>query len=251
VALSTSITGNVSYYKQDIGQAQADTGSLTQRWETTKITRDLEEHERAKKIRSKVTSLLRSVCSTSKFGLLCPESNRAELLDMVRTARQLAIDFNARTNMTRVGVYIMMGRVAADDVEAVRAINSEVEGLLRNMVEGARALDPAAIREAANKARQLSAMLTEEASSKVRDAIDTARRVARDIVKSAERAEVVIDELALAKIGNTRLAFLDMDAPDVSSVEAKPQAAALELPAWWEEEVGFSKARAPQLDWEA
>jgi vacuolar-type H+-ATPase subunit H len=153
--------------------------------------------------------------------------------------------------MTRVGVYIMMGRVAADDAEAVRAINSEVEGLLANMVEGARALDPAAIREAANKARQLSAMLTDEASGKVRDAIDTARRVARDIVKSAERAEVVVDELALAKIGNTRLAFLDMDGPEVSSVEAKPQARALELMASLEAagiEGGAASARALELD---
>jgi hypothetical protein len=228
VALSTSIGGNVTYRKEDIGQGY-DEGVLTQRWETTKTTLDLVEYERAKKVRSKVTSLLRSVCVTSKFTLLCPLSREAELMSIIKAAREAANLFNATASTTSVEVYIMLGKVASDDAEAVRGINSEVRKLLEQMTEGARALDPVAIRKAANSARELSAMLTDDASSKVKDAIAAARQVARDIAKSAERAELVVDELALAKIGNTRLAFLDLDTETVDSVDVKPQAAALEL----------------------
>ena len=74
-------------------------------------------------------------------------------------------DFNRTATLSRVSVYAMIGRVAADDVEAVKAINSEVSDLLGQMQEGLKNLDVKSIRDAATKAKQIGQMLSPTAAA--------------------------------------------------------------------------------------
>jgi len=212
VSVKTSIRGNVKYDAVILeGEHVTDDGAMEKRWETTKTVADPAEHDRAVKARSKALATVRGVCSHSAFGLLCPENKTAELDAAIAEARKIADAFNETAGLTRLSVNILAGRVAQDDVEAVRAINGEIRDLMDDMSEGVANLSVKKIRDAANKARSLGAMLTPDASAKVKGAIEAARKAARDIVKAGEQAAVEVDRAAIKAITESRTAFLDLD----------------------------------------
>lgn len=213
VSLHTSMRGNVSYTSREIeaDHINQDDGTRRAAWETQRVIELPKEHEAGIKARSKARSLITAVCSPSSFGLLCPEIDREKLNAAVTEAREVADDFNRSANITRVFVYVIIGRVAADDVEAIRAINGEVRDLMSAMERGLQNLDVQAVRDAANKAKSLSAMLSPEASERAEKAIAVARSAARRIVKAGEAAAVEIDEATLRTIRQSRAAFLDLD----------------------------------------
>jgi hypothetical protein len=212
VSLKTSITGNVKYATREIeADHVADDGTRRATWETDRTILAPAEHEAAVKVRGKARSLVTGVCSSSSFGLLCPDSLGDKLLAAIRDARVLAEEFNATATVTQITVNAIIGRVAQDDVEAVRAINGEIRDLMTAMERGLRGLDVEAVRDAANKAKSLSAMLSPEASAKAERAIAVARSAARQIVKAGEAAAVEIDETVFRALHVSRAAFIDME----------------------------------------
>jgi len=212
VSLKTSIHGNVAYRVNEIEEDHLDADGVRRAtWQTERTIRDPEEHEEAIKIRTRCRSLVTGVCSVSSFGLLCPEAWEGRLADAVEEAQELVAEFNARASLTRISVYVLVGRIAESDSEAVRAINSDIRELLDTMEGGLRSLDVKSVREAATRARSLGAMLSEDASEQVQDAIQMARRAARAIVKAGEEGEVEISREALDTLARARTSFLDLD----------------------------------------
>jgi hypothetical protein len=227
VSLNTTISGNVTYKRREIEADHiTDQGTKEASWQTDRTIFDPVEDEKARIVRSKARSLVTAVCARSAFGLLCPESKAANLDAAISDARKLADEFNATANLSRVGVYVITGRIAQDDVEAVRAINSEVRELMAAMAAGIGNLDVEQVREAANKARNISSMLTPEAQDRIAIAIKTARDAARKIVQAGEQAAQEIDLVAMRKIEEARTAFLDLDETptDVAAPELEQRA---------------------------
>ena len=210
VVLKTSVRGNVSYRTLDM-EDRTRGGVKVTRWNTERTTVDPVEQEEASKARSKIRTILSAACVKSDFGFLCPEDDEPQLERAIDEVTQIAQDFNRRAKVTRISAYIMTGRVAADDVKAVRAINNEIRELMEDMAEGVRNLEVKAIRDAANKAKSVGNMLTPTAQARVQLAIDAARTAARQIVKAGEQAAQEIDMRAVRKITEARTAFLDMD----------------------------------------
>lgn len=229
VSLKTSTTGNVRYMKRDLDAKDAiaevadvaKDGSVA-RWETTRIIQDAAENELAGKVRSQIRVIVGRICNQSSFGLLCPESRQDELKEAIAEARKLAEEFNANANCTRLNVYIIAGRVASDDVEAMRAINSEVRELLRDMEKGITNLEVKQIRDAASRAKELAGMLTADAQTRLQMSIDAARAAARDITKAnAEGTAVKVDKRAAEIVSESQAMFLDLD--DAGEVAAPKQ----------------------------
>ena len=224
VSLKTSCRGNVSYDKVDLEHRETSTGADKAKWETTRTISDPVEFEAARKAQGKASSIIRGVCTPSAFGLLCPHEDSDLLEKAIREARDIVREFNSTANLTRVNVYVIAGKIAADDVEAVKAINSEIRELLETMATGLQNADVKVIREAASKAKQLGGMLSSDCEARVRIAIDTARSAARKIVKAGETAATEIDAHAIRKITEQRVAFLDLSETDEV---AAPQAEAV------------------------
>ena len=212
VGLSTAIRGGVTYRTRDIEPDHlTEDGTRHASWETDKTIENPEEHERGVKARSRARSIVVAVCSQSTFGLLCPEDKQDTLMEAIAEARGIAQDFNDSATISRLTVNVIVGRVARDDVEAVRAINGEVRDLMLAMERGLKNLDVETVREAANKARSLAGMLSPEAAEKAQVAIAVARSAARLIVKAGETGAVAVDEAVLRRIRESRAAFLDLD----------------------------------------
>lgn len=212
VSLKTSLVGNVKYFSREIeAEHTTEDGAAKARWETERTVSDAVEYEAGKKVRAKTRALISAACSISTFGLLCPEENADVLEKAIAEAHKTADEFNATAKLSRVHVYILTGRVASNDVEAVKAINSEVRGLLEDMERGIANIDVKMIREAASQAKQLGSMLSSEAEARVRIAIDTARDAAKDIVKANGSQPPTVDQSAMRKIAEQRTAFLDLD----------------------------------------
>jgi hypothetical protein len=82
-------------------------------------------------------------------------------------------------------------------------------------------------------------MLSPAAEERVQAAIDAVRSTARAIVKAADVGAIEIDRFALAKITESRTAFLDLDesadikAPDVQSaaIDFEPESVPVKLAA--------------------
>lgn len=212
VSLKTGLQGNVSYATREIDADHiADDGSRRAKWETNRVIESPAEHEAAVKVRSRARSLITAVCAPSSFGLLCPETSRDKLMEAITEAREAIEDFNRSSQVTQISLFAIIGRVAADDLEAVRAINGEVRDLLSEMERGLRRLDVQAVRDAANKARSLAMMLSPEAARRAEEAIAVARSAARQIVKAGETAALEIDEATLNRIRQSQAAFLDLE----------------------------------------
>jgi hypothetical protein len=230
VSLRTSIHGGVKYDTRDIEREHVTTeGQLRAAWETVKTVEDPAEHEAAVQARSKARSVVTALCAASAFGLLCPTANADELAARIAEARRIAEEFNAKAAYSRLTVNVIAGRIAPDDVEAVRAINSEVRELLETMERGVANLDVKAIRDAAQRAKSLGSMLTPETEARVRLAVDAARSAARKIVKAGEAAAQEVDRVAIRKIMEARTAFLDLgEARDVEAPTTQARAIDLE-----------------------
>ena len=233
VSLSTEIKGGVSYEREEI-QAEhvTEDGAKEAEWKTRKRVADADEHERATKARGKARSLIVAQCAQSRHGLLCPVANEGKLAGAIEEARAIADAFNASAIRTRIEVYVVCGRVADSDVEAQKAINAEVRGLLDSMKAAIAAADVKSIRDAADRARELGGILSADVTGKVKDAIDQARRAAREIVKrvqkEGESAAIVVEKLKVDAIEAARFAFLDMDATAPVQASA-PAVAAIDL----------------------
>ena len=230
VGLQTSIRGNVSYVKRDIetGHIVAN-GEHVAKWETERTISDPAEYARATKVRSDARGLIVKCCVATAFGPICPEADAADLEAAIVKARKLCEDFNRTAECTRVKFYIMTGRVASDDLEAVKAISGEVRDLLSDMKEGIENLDAKVIREAAAKAKSIGAMLTPDAQARVEVAIKAARDQATKIVAAGEDAAVEIDKRTIRILTEARTAFLDLDGADeVAAPAAESRALDLE-----------------------
>jgi hypothetical protein len=230
ISLKSTVRGNLSYARRDIEAHTDEDGSQHARWETERVILDPVEHEEAIKVRGQCRRLVTSVCSESSFGLLCPQSRFGELEQKIGEARTLADEFNAKAALSRIGVYVICGRVASDDVEAIRAINSELRSLLSEMETGLRELDVAVVRNAANKARGLGQMLTPAANQRMQEAIAIARRAARQIVKAGEQGAAEIDRQAILAMRSTRTAFLDLSTEAAEVITPEITGRALDLP---------------------
>lgn len=214
VSLKTNVRGGVVYAKRTIESEHAEGAGTVATWETTRNITDAAEHTAAGVARSKARALVAAVCCPSSFGLLCPQARESELADAVTAAQAIAVEHNKVANYTRLDVFVITGRIADNDEQAARAIGSEVRDLIGAMERGVRAADPEAIRDAANRARAISGMLSPDAQSKVSAAIVEVRRVARDIVrrveKAGEQAATVVDAVQLNALNAARFAVLDL-----------------------------------------
>lgn len=227
VSLKSTVTGGVQYLRRDLDAdgVKAD-GQKVERWETTKVVDDIAEHQKATTVRNAALALIRKQCSPTAFGLLCPEGNEEGLDQAVRQARAMVDAHNDEASSTRVHVYALKGRIASTDEEAARAIGSEVRAMIEEMNRGIDKLDPKAIRAAADRARDMEAMLAPEQAEKVNAAIEQARKAARQIVKrvekDAEPAAKVLDDIARGAIEKARLAFLDFEDTSENVPAGKP-----------------------------
>lgn len=212
VSMRTSIKGNIKYAKETVEPDHTTPeGARRAKWETEREISDPVEYDAARKARQRARTLIAGVCAASAFGYLCPQDKVAELEAAITEARREVEAFNGGATVTRVGVYVITGRVAPDDAEAIRAINGEVTELMQGMESAIANLDPKAIRDAAARVKQLGAMLTPEAAGKVEEAVAVARAAAKKIVKAGETAAQEVDRAAIAKIMASRTMFLDLD----------------------------------------
>lgn len=227
VSLKTNVSGNVNYSTNTLESA-ADRA----RWETTKTIADPVEHDNAIKARSKVRTIVGAICASSSFGYLCPEEKGEELLKAIAEARKVADDFNRTSRFSTVSCSVLIGKIAASDAEAVRAINEEVAELLAGIKDGLGNFDVKKIRDNANKAKELAAMLSDGARASVQRSIDAARKAAREIAaaqKSGETAGLTVDQQTIRLITEERTAFLDLEGDDVTEAPEVVTAAGLDF----------------------
>jgi len=218
ISLKTTVRGGVSYQRENLpvsNELAAKDGKAVEKWETTKVVEDPEEHERARKAVNKARSLISSVCANTAFGLICPQEREQQLDEAITAARKLVGEFNASATFTHARIYALKGRIASTEEESAKAIGEEVASLIAAMNAGIEKLDVDAIRDAATKAKQLEELLGPEQASAVSDAVAQARKAARQIVKrvqnDGEAAAVVLKDLQRGSLEKARIAFLDFE----------------------------------------
>jgi hypothetical protein len=224
VSLKPRNRGGTEYVRTDLGKSgETDTGARVEEWQTRKVVENPEETERAKRTIGKAASLVRAVCVSTNFGLLCPLEREGELDAAWREARALVDAHNATAETTHLAIYMMKGQVAGTDEEAARSITEEVRGLVEQMNSGIDRLNVESVREAASKAKQLGEMLAEEQAATVGAAVKAARSAARLITKRAgEDPKLVLLDVQRGDIERARMAFLELGEPEEVEGERMP-----------------------------
>jgi hypothetical protein len=232
VSFSTSLRGNVSYWVDHVQSgAVTEDGALESEWNTRKRVADPTEHALAVKARTKVRGLvLAATIPVGQGGThLCPEADEPKLITAIAEARRLTEEFNASSELTKISFSAYVGRIAQDDVSAVRAISQEIRDLMSDMEIGLRSLDVKAVREAANKAKSVGAMLSDDAKGRLEVAISAARASARKIVKAGDQVAQAIDREAIAQIDMARTSFLDLDMSSIDIVIPEMSGRAIDM----------------------
>lgn len=212
VGLATNVRGNVQLEKEVIeAEHIARNGAAVSVTQTKRIVHDPEEHKRANQARMKARAIICSVCAKCSFGLICPESEMDKLRVALKEAKRVVAAFNRTARMTRVEVHTVYGKVAQDDVTAVKAIKSELRSLIGEMMQGVKNCDVQKIRKAANDTRSVALTLSPQAAEAAKSALNAARSAARKVVAAGENAAVEIDREALRLLSTARTAFLDTD----------------------------------------
>lgn len=215
VSLSVGVRGdNVSYKKLDLDATKAveGTAATVKRWETEKTVLDQAEYDRATEARTKARGVIAKVCSQTAFGLLCPATKLIELNNAVTEARAIVAAFNDDAKITKVYFSCLAGQINPNDKAAVEAINNEMAELISTMEQSLKALDAEGVREAAGRAKKLSAMLNNASQVQATIAIDAARALATKIVAAGDTGSVTIDTATLTALAESRTAFLDLSA---------------------------------------
>jgi len=228
VVMKTSITGNVKYDRVDIDEGR-DGNVETTEWQTKRTINDVSEWKRARKAVTVATSPIKKVCRQTAFGLMCPVAERSRLQKAIEESTLVVEDFNCKAKLTQICVNVLRGEVAADDVEAIKAINGQVRSLMSTMEAGLKNLDVKAVRAAASKARDLGQMLTPEAQTRVAKAIELARKSASSIAKAGENVTVEIDRQTIKKIAAQRTSFIDMSDEPVEVKTPKARSRKVDL----------------------
>ena len=240
VSLKSSVSGGVTYTRTtleapklpDTIAAVSETVERrdVERWETTKVVEDKNEHKRAEDARTKACKLIRDLCIKSAFGLICPLDRESELNVAIDGSRAAVTAHNETANYTRVSLYVLRGHIASTDEEAAKAIGDEVRALVAQMDKAIVKLDVEAIRETATKARSLSAMLSDEQAAIVGEAVKAARAAAKMIAKRIEKdgeiAAIVLADIKRGAIEKARIAFLDLDDAAPVAPDSDPAPAA-------------------------
>lgn len=212
VSLSTSITGNVDYFKTVLpADIEAGEGAEATAWRTDKLVKNAAEMDEASDVRSKARGKIASVCYSTGFGYLCPTVDREKLYKAIDEARALVDDFNRRATVTNLSFYALTGEIIPNDVMAIRAINAEVRTLLDEVTEGVAKCEVDVIRKAATRSLQLGSMLSPDAQARLEVGIKAARKAATEIKKAGEQAAQEVDRGALQRLAEARTAFLDLD----------------------------------------
>ena len=211
VSLSTEVSGGVHYSREN-EEERTEGATLVKTWNAGRTIDDVALYERAQQVRNKCRSLVTQPCAKSRHGYLCTEDNEAKLDAAVGEAQALAAVFNTDAQgMMRVDVYVVTGRIAADDAQAVKAISAEVRSLIDRMEGGIRAADVTVIRDAANRMKSIGQMLSPAMQERVQDTIAMVRKQASTIVKAGEVAARELDEENLRQLQLTRTMFIDLD----------------------------------------
>lgn len=214
VGLTSEVTGGVSYQRKDM---ETDPDPRVSRWETTKVTDDPEELQRASAARSAARSAITRVCIVTPFGLLCPQDRIEELDAAVTEAERIVAAHNASALHTWVSISVLPGEIAASSERANRALAAQMGDLVDQMRLGLESADPAVMRESAAKAKSLSAMLAPAQEEAALAAVEEVRRAAREVTrrveKGGEEAALVLETLSREALTNARMAFLDLDEP--------------------------------------
>lgn len=229
VSMKTTVPGGVHYIRRDLEGAPAaseiagdEAERVTDKWETERTIEDPKEYKAARTARSKACGAVRSVCSQSAFGLLCPEVDADKLDKAVEEAQRIVAEFNEGSSRTTIAFFILKGRVMPDDVAAIQAISSEVRELMSEMVNGVENGNATAIREAASRVKGIGEMLSADAQAKVDRAVKTARDAATKIKKQQDaKGTVEVDRSVVNRLTELRASFLDLsDATEVDAPKA-------------------------------
>jgi hypothetical protein len=233
VSLKTTVRGNVKYNTKELEADHVrEDGSRKARWEGERIVELPDEHERSVKARSAARACITGVCSASSFGLLCRDDKVEQLRLAIADAQRIVDAFNAEAKLTRIGMFILTGRIAADDAEAARAIANEARELIEEMGAAVSDMDVAAIRKAATKAKAIGQVLTPAAQERVQAAVDAARATATKIAAAGETAAIAIDLETFQALSEARTMFLDLeDAKPVEAPDEPGRAVDYEAPA--------------------
>lgn len=208
----TSLEGGFSYQRKLIEPEHIDAnGEAREVWETLRIIESPEEYKLAKAARRRVRTVIAKPCSESKFGLLCPVDLEPALEAALAEAKQVEDEYNKEAKLTTLSVDVWIGRVEQDDVRAVKAIKSELRGLIDDMQGGLKSLDVKGAREAASKAKGLVKMLSPEVGAQVEEIVGEVRKEASRFVKAGEAVALKADFEVIARIDAARTAFLDLD----------------------------------------
>jgi hypothetical protein len=225
VSLKTTLKGNVDYAKETIAEDHTtDDGAREAEWKTKRTVHNPDEHERAVEVRGKARSLITGTCVPSLFGYLCPNTQQEQFELALREANRLVDEFNDTATRERIGFYVLTGRIANDDLSAIRAIRSEVADLIAELETNVQKLDVKAIRATASKGVGLSKMLTDSGSKPLQEAIDAARKAANgfaaQLKDAGTQAALVVDQATIASLRESRGAFLDFG--EQADIEAAP-----------------------------
>ena len=201
VDLTVRISGGVEYKRTEKRAPRKVGTAVIEEWETEKTVANAAEWEKAVALRGDLRHSISRLCARTPLGdlLLIPPDRETDVRAALDAARSKVDAHNASASAHHLVMGCVLLRFVPEDEWTARSIRGEIFAVLTRMDQGIGNADAEAIREAADAAKRVLPMLTSIAAPVLEQAVEEARRAAREITrrigKGGESAEAVIGEI--------------------------------------------------------
>ena len=201
-----SLTGNVSY-KTTSREEETNGKNELVKWETTREIQDKPEHDRARALRARIKTALKTATkgAISDIGLFAPDIPQTfeAITEAEKEIIQQVDEFNSGAYYSRIYSQIITFQITSDNAQALQAISQMITNGLTDLKAAVKAANPDAIRDVLKEMKGLDALLPDAKSEELKKLMDAMKKKARDITKEIKKAGRQLDESELMKFTTT------------------------------------------------
>jgi hypothetical protein len=166
-------------------------------WKTEKVILDINERKAGTSLWNQNKRLVRSIALETIGGLMfCPKDKQEELKRIAEELRARAGRFNDETRFVRINFDLMFFDIVGNEEKVAESIRDEISGMVQELSEAIDEGDFKKIRDVAYKARGADALLAQEESAILKEAVAEARRAANRISEAARDGEDMIEAVS-------------------------------------------------------
>lgn len=231
VAVVISRAGGVSYVREALDSSLEGVHEVKS-WKVTKDVPDIEQLKKADAIANECRRKVSAICYRTAFGWVAPKESESELQKAWDQVKVRIVEANQELTACKLVATCVKGEVMTDDREAAEAILRDIGQFFTTVQDAIARCDVKAIRQTIADMRGIDTLLDPEHSKALKDAVATAKQVAKtlksEVEKKGQEISAALKQVDMSPIDQAMVMFVETgDSPQMVLGSPAPAAAGI------------------------